>query len=246
MLEKIVNFREGDTIPGQVADVRIGVVRYSSSRRYQEQEKEKVPFYVSPTDFLGKRTALFGMTRTGKSNTVKKIIQATVEISDTAMLTSDLLGTRDTLFDTNPSDPFTGDGRPKFPVGQIIFDINGEYANANLQDEGTAIFEMYKDRVTRFSILDKPGFRVMKTNFYEDIEAGFEILISLLADDDTRFVQNFCTIDLSVPEDRKDDAGFMTRHGRNIAAYKCCLHAAGFKHDNQTIKFQGLTVLIEL
>src|SRR6266436_6942834 len=27
MLEKIVNFREGDTIPGQVADVRIGVVR---------------------------------------------------------------------------------------------------------------------------------------------------------------------------------------------------------------------------
>ena len=243
LLEKIVNFREGDTIPGQVADVRIGVVRYSSSRRYQEQEKEKVPFYVSPTDFLGKRTALFGMTRTGKSNTVKKIIQATVEISDTAMLTSALLGTRDTLFDTNPSDPFTGDGRPKFPVGQIIFDINGEYANANLQDEGTAIFEMYKDRVTRFSILDKPGFRVMKTNFYEDIEAGFEILTSLLEEDDTRFVQNFRAVDLGIPLEKKDDKSFLTRHGRHVAAYQCCLHAAGFKHGKQTIQFQGEATL---
>jgi len=70
ILEKIVNFREGDHIPGQPPDVRIGDIRYSSSRRYQEQEKTKVPFYVSPADFLGKRTALFGMTRTGKSNTV--------------------------------------------------------------------------------------------------------------------------------------------------------------------------------
>jgi DNA helicase HerA-like ATPase len=239
ILEKIVNFREGDAIPGQVADVRIGVVRYSSSRRYQDQEKTKVPFYVAPADFLGKRTALFGMTRTGKSNTVKKIIQATVEISDTAQLTPDLLGQQNNLFDDNPSNPFTGDGRPKFPVGQIIFDINGEYANANLQDEGTAIFEMYKDRVTRFSILDKPGFRVMKTNFYEDIEAGFEILASLLEEDDTRFVQNFRAVDLGVPEDKKADNSFLTRHGRHVAAYKCCLYAAGFKHSNQTIKFQG-------
>jgi DNA helicase HerA-like ATPase len=246
ILEKIVNFREGDSIPGQAPDVRIGDVRYSSSRRYQEQEKTKVPFYVSPADFLGKRTALFGMTRTGKSNTVKKIIQATVDISDTARLSPDLLGQTNNLFDENPANPFTSDGKPKFPVGQIIFDINGEYANANLQDEGTAIFEMYRDQVTRFSILDKDGFRVMKTNFYEDIEAGFEILRSLLADDVTRFVQNFCTIDLSVPEDRKDDPGFMTRHGRHIAVYKFCLHAASFKHDNQTIKFQGVKELNEL
>lgn len=245
-LEKIVNFREGDGIPGQAPDVRIGDVRYSSSRRYQEQEKTKVPFYVSPADFLGKRTALFGMTRTGKSNTVKKIIQATVDISDTAPLSPDLLGQTNNLFDENPANPFTSDGKPKFPVGQIIFDINGEYANANLQDQGTAIFEMYRDRVTRFSILDKEDFRVMKTNFYEDIEAGFEILISLLVDDGTRFVQNFCTVDLGVPEDRKDDAGFITRHGRHIAAYRCCLHAAGFKHDNQTIKFQGAKELNEL
>jgi Helicase HerA, central domain len=40
-----------------------------------------VPVYASAFDYLGKRTALFGMTRTGKSNTVKMIIQATVELA---------------------------------------------------------------------------------------------------------------------------------------------------------------------
>ncbi len=104
----------------------------------------------------------------------------------------------------NPVNPLTDDGRPKFPVGQIIFDINGEYANANLQDEGTAIFELYKKDVIRYSILDKPGFKVMKTNFFQDVEAGFELLYSLLADDDTRFVANFRAIDLSIPEELAD------------------------------------------
>lgn len=246
ILETIVNFREGSTITGQAADVKIGTVRYSSSRRYQEKEEKKVSFFVSPSDFLGKRTALFGMTRTGKSNTVKKIIQATVDISDTASLSSSLLGGANDLFDNNASDPFTEEGKPKFPVGQIIFDINGEYANANLQDEGTAIFEMYKDRVTRFSILNKPGFRVMKTNFYEDVETGFELLRSLLAEDDSRFVQNFLAIDLAIPEEKQDDRSFMTRYNRRIAAYKCCLYAAGFSLSKSTIMFQGIAALNEL
>ena len=39
---------------------------------------------------------------------------------------------------------------PKYPIGQIIFDINGEYANPNMQDEGTAIFEMFQEQTTRF------------------------------------------------------------------------------------------------
>lgn len=243
ILENIVNFRDGDKIPGQIADIPIGKVRYSSSKRYQEQEKISVPFYVSPADFLGKRTALFGMTRTGKSNTVKKIIQATVEISDTAQLTFADAGNEGSLFNLNPSNPLTDEGKPKFPIGQIIFDINGEYANANLQDEGTAIFELYQDKVTRFSILDKPGFKVMKTNFYEDINAGFELLRSLLAEDSTRFVQNFLAVDLIMPEDKADDKSFTTRHYRKIAAYKCCLYAAGFKTTNNRIQFQGAAEL---
>jgi hypothetical protein len=58
-------------------------VRYSSSQLFQAREERDVPVYVNAQDFAGKRTALFGMTRTGKSNTLKKIIQAMVEMSDT-------------------------------------------------------------------------------------------------------------------------------------------------------------------
>src|SRR6266849_106126 len=241
VLAAIVNFREGE-VAGNPTDIRMGKVRYSSARRFQAQDGD-VPVFVSPKDFLGKRTALFGMTRTGKSNTVKKIIQASVVMSGKAPYSLEQPVTESV---EARLEPFSPDGLPKYPVGQIIFDINGEYANANLQDEGTAIFEMYRDQVTRFSILDKKDFKVMKTNFYEDIEAGFEILSSLLVEDTTRFVQSFRTVDLSVPEDKKDNVSFMTRHNRQIAAYKCCLYLAGFKPGNKTIQFQGTKELNDL
>lgn len=51
ILEAIVNFREGD-VSGNPTDIKIGRVRYSSSRRFQDSECG-VPVYVSPKDFLG-------------------------------------------------------------------------------------------------------------------------------------------------------------------------------------------------
>lgn len=81
------------------------------------------------------------MTRTCKSNTVKKIIQASVLMSGKAPHALD--GAKSESTEAH-LEPFTPDGMPKYPIGQIIFDINGEYANANLQDVGTAIFELYK------------------------------------------------------------------------------------------------------
>src|SRR3989344_580151 len=83
VLERIVNFRDGNGIPGGVMDVMIGKVRYSSSLRHGKKD-EDVLVYVNPSDFLGKRTSLFGMTRTVKSNTVKKIIQSTVDMASHA------------------------------------------------------------------------------------------------------------------------------------------------------------------
>ena len=73
VLEYIVNLRDDDS-GIDINNFKIGKVRYSSSLRFQKNQDE-VPVYINPKDFLGKRTAFFGMTRTGKSNTVKKIIQ---------------------------------------------------------------------------------------------------------------------------------------------------------------------------
>jgi DNA helicase HerA-like ATPase len=156
------------------------------------------------------------MTRTGKSNTVKKILESVKALS------------------TNKTEV---EGKPLAPIGQIIFDINGEYANANQQDEGTAIFELFKGDTTRYSLLEKPGFDVMKLNFYSDIEAGFGLLQSFLNQDGADYVRSFLAVDLSAAE--PDDVSIQTRRQRVVAAYQATLSNAGFKSDGKITKFQG-------
>ncbi len=221
VLEYIVNYREGDGVPGGPEQVRLGAVRYSASRR--QDQGEAVPIYVSALDFVGKRTALFGMTRTGKSNTVKKILESIVQLSGKGVIL---------------------EGRPLKPVGQVIFDINGEYANSNQQDEGTAIFEMFQRDTSRFSLLEKPDFVVMRLNFHKDIEAGFGMLQSFLIEDSSDYVRSFLAIDLT--EVPGDDVGAKTRRDRLVAAYRACLAAAGFDSGKETIRFRGSAELNQL
>lgn len=237
VLKLIVNFRDGE-ITDKPTDIPIGKVRYSSSNRFQGQEVNVIVF-VSPGDFLGKRTALFGMTRTGKSNTVKKIIQATAFMSEEApiSLREPLeLGIEDNL------EQFTRDGIPKYPVGQIIFDMNGEYANPNLQDEGTAIFELYKEQTTRYSTIKKEGFKVMKVNFYHDVISGFELARSHLSQSSSsvNYIGSFRAVDLTKPDDYATNRSASTRYDRKIAAYRCCLYKAGFPVPSGfVIRFSG-------
>ncbi|MGB0562306.1 MAG: ATP-binding protein [Spirulinaceae cyanobacterium] len=226
ILTAIVNYRENGS-PGGVGDKPIGKVRYSSSRRFQQTE-EDVPVYVQAPDFAGKRTALFGMTRTGKSNTVKKIIQSCVEMSDNAPLQ---LG-HDTESLEEVLKPLTEDNNPKYPIGQIIFDINGEYANPNLQDQGTAIFDLYQKKTIRYSTVPKENFREMKVNFYEDVQTGFELIRAYpaIVADNTRFANNFKSVQLEAPENY-DSGKFGSeaqRYERRVAVYRCCLYRAGF------------------
>jgi hypothetical protein len=238
VLEFIVNFRDGAAIVGKPNDFRVGKVRYSSSRRFQAQQPD-VPVWVTPQDFLGKRTAMFGMTRTGKSNTVKKIIEATMAMSSKAK--GDLKNAKagaDTL-------PIDLEGNAQYKAGQIIFDINGEYANPNLQDEGTAIYELFQNDVIRYSTLDKPGFKVMKVNFFTDFVAGFELVCSRLEEEHGDYVASFRSVDLTEPDD--NDPSTMVRFNRKKAAYLCCLHRAGFEAPKQfKVKFEGNKDLNEL
>ncbi|HLP91246.1 MAG TPA: DUF87 domain-containing protein [Nostocaceae cyanobacterium] len=227
ILKTIVNYRENGT-PGGMGDIKIGKVRYSSSRRFQQNEPD-VPVYVQAPDFAGKRTALFGMTRTGKSNTVKKIIQACVEMSNNAPF----------QLDKNPENPdeilkpFTEGNNPKYPIGQIIFDINGEYANPNLQDQGTAIFDLYQNQTVRYSTIPKEGFKQLKVNFYYEAQTGFDLIKSYpqIAEDQARFVNSFKAVRLNPPENYEEDkfSSAAKRYERHIAVYFCCLYRADFQ-----------------
>ena len=203
VLEYIVNFREGSGLPGGLGDERIGEVRYASSRRHPQGPS--VPVYVSAFDYVGKRTALFGMTRTGKSNTVKMIIKATADLASSGARV------RDETIE---------------PIGQIIFDVNGEYANDNQQDEGTAIYQLYEDAVTRYSILQKPGFKVMKLNFYTQLQEGFEMIRANLQDDRAIYTEAFLNVNWEEPDPQ--DKSATTRHDRRLACYQAILGAAGF------------------
>lgn len=241
VLGQIVKFREGNVV-GQPTDIKIGKVRYSSSIRYQDSE-ENVPVYVSPQDFLGKRTALFGMTRTGKSNTVKKVIEATMQMN--TMTSKDLDKSNNGNIEDN-LEPFTNNNLPKYPAGQIIFDINGEYSNANLQDQGTAIFELYNDKTIRYSTIEKPNFKIMKVNFYNDIASGFNLINLALKDDNSDYVNGLLAMDFEEPED-ESDVSAMTRYNRKKAAYFCNLYKAGFPvPQNFKVTFEGNKTLNEM
>ncbi|EDC8084805.1 DUF87 domain-containing protein [Salmonella enterica subsp. enterica serovar Agona] len=233
VLEFIVNQRDDGGLVGQDSEFKIGSVRYSSSRRHQSQE-ENVNVWVNPKDFLGKRSAMFGMTRTGKSNTVKKVIEATEEISRKALILLDSASPE--------TSEFTSSGSPTFPVGQIIFDVNGEYANANRQDSGTAIYDLYKEKVYRYSVLEKDDFKVMKVNFFKDIESGFSLISSYFQEQSLGgdYVNNFIAVSFEKPESTNLNGSEWTRYNRLIAAYKCCLYRAGFKAPNgEKIRFTG-------
>jgi len=205
LLKFIVNFSSSEGNVGGQDSSRIGTLRYSSMRR--QEWREEIPIYIRTRDLLANRTALFGMTRTGKSNTVKKIIDSTVQLAQ----------------------------QENRKIGQIIFDINGEYANPNKQDEGTAIAEKYKDLVLRYSILDKEGFIPMRANFYKNPEFAFNMIMPFIEDETSDYVKNFKAIDMEKPDPNDNSA--VTRYKRKIAVLKCCLYRAGFEPDGTSLIF---------
>ena len=63
--------------------VRIGAVRYSSTRRRTAIAKQDdIPVEVNVYDFIGNKTGMFGMTRMGKSNTMKTVAARVFAVSE--------------------------------------------------------------------------------------------------------------------------------------------------------------------
>lgn len=112
VLRRVANYRDPRLGPAAGALVPVGHVRYASTRRPFQQVGD-VPVALTPTDLLGQETALFGMTRSGKSNTTKIILQSIFALR--------------------------WQSDPPVRAGRLVFDPTGEYANENVQDGGPAI-----------------------------------------------------------------------------------------------------------
>ena len=114
-------------------------------------------------------------------------------------------------------------------IGQIIYDINGEYANANQQDQGT-ISEIYKDETIRYRMLRTEGFEELQNNFYLQVQEGFNIIRNVIKEDGNSAAADVQTfLNASFDEPDKNDRGLHNRWKVKIAAYRTMLNKAGFE-----------------
>lgn len=273
-LELIVNYSDPSSIQshyeryGNSENVKLGCVRYASTNR-KYQQIDDVPVYIYPADLLSQKSALFGMTRTGKSNTTKIIAKSVYELRSTK----------------------EADDRP-LRIGQIIFDPNGEYANENVQDrdgsgnpnalkniwikntelKSTAdelkkkyrlehnaerkkeiwdeIKNLVETEVVTYGILPHPidpFRRLMKINFYEEenLQIGKEIIDFKIANQSAQYIKNFRQVVFKAPiekefENEKEYQGQLKRYNRRVLVYKALLNKAGFIPPSRKVDVSGM------
>ncbi|KVC74969.1 ATP-binding protein [Burkholderia ubonensis] len=196
----------------------IGNLRTMECGLFSDGAVTNIPVEISMRDFKGCRTAMFGKTRLGKSNVVKILAQA--------MLNA-------TQADNS--------------VGQLIFDINGEYANDNPQDGNRSLRSANAARCDVYALTERQGTpsRPLRLNFYEQPESTLEILGGMLAQDNraSGYVASFASVRLP---DIASTVGLprteQTRPVRKILLYWAILRKAGYDADEGRLRSARLQV----
>ncbi len=177
-----------------------------------KQDSANIPVNISMRDFMGCRTAMFGKTRLGKSNVVKLIAQGMLDAT-----------------------------REKNNVGQLIFDINGEYANDSDQDN-VSLRSANPNRCVVYALTKRQQTesRELKLNFYEEPSSCKSIIKTFLENDgkNSNYISAFNSVELSSFEDiRQMDEVREKNHAiRRIQIYWSILYAAGFVANESTLR----------
>ena len=203
--EELLNLITNSMVPSENRFI-IGNLRLTECRLpLPDKTQPKIPVFVSTKDFMGTRTAMFGKTRLGKSNVVKLIAQSLIE----------------TTKNTNN-------------VGQLIFDINGEYANDNPQDDSSSLKSVYQERCEVYALTKKQNTdsKPLRLDFYENPESSHKIIATLLKEagkDTSIYISSFLSVDLPPIESLKElPPNEELRARRKILMYWAVLHRAGY------------------
>ncbi|MEA3318670.1 MAG: DUF87 domain-containing protein [Bacillota bacterium] len=171
---------------------------------------------ISVNDFKGTRTAMFGKTRLGKSNVVKLIAQSIIKAS-----------VKD------------------HSVGQIIFDINGEYANDNPQDGNKSLRSAFEDQCVVYALTKRAGTesKDLRLNFYEQPDSCKNVLSTLLEQDkqQANYVKSFNSVVLpSIEEINASEINDRVRMIRKLQIYWAILQKAGYSCNEKNLKSLNL------
>lgn len=187
---------------------QIGKLRLTECRLpLPDKTQPDVNVHVSTKDFMGARTAMFGKTRLGKSNIVKLIAQSLIETTD-----------------------------KEKNVGQVVFDINGEYANDNPQDDNLSLAGVYPKRCVIYALTKKTGTvsKPLKLNFYEHANNSLKVLADLLKADKrgSIYINAFLGSDIPSLEYVKSlPIGEQLTPKRRLLMYWAILKKAGYQID---------------
>lgn len=149
----------------------IGVFSETESDVFLNKD-DNPEIYLDLNVFKAKRTAFFGKTRLGKSNTVKSIIS---------------------LFLQNNSNKTTINTANK--TSFVVFDENGEYANTNTQDN-ESLYDKYKATgVVKKYTLDKYKDGNLMLNFYMNPNKTMGLYRALMSKDKSTYIDVFLNTD---------------------------------------------------
>ncbi len=237
-LERIVNFSNHEV--ANSGRVRIGEIKYAAA--LDAGRPESVRVLMTTRDVVAQRTALFGMTRTGKSNTVKTLARAVFELRLQRL-------------------------RPE-RVAQLIIDPNGEYANDNPQDDGCLrnvrrLPGAATDDVVTYGLTahpHDPERQITKMNFFggdlpptehppkaaQDLTAplqslcmGKQIIDGRLEAETAGYIGAFRTTEMTAAPGVVDHGQYV-RYCRAVFVYRSVLFAAGFESPRDRVRVSGL------
>jgi hypothetical protein len=187
----------------------VGKVRFAATRRKALiAGTDQAETRINVSDFVGRKTAVFGMTRTGKSNTIKTLVTAVHRYGS----------------EHNRS------------IGQLIFDPQGEYANVNQQDhtglrllgDDDSMVRIYKVDPSASDSREKP----LRINFYDRqvLEAAWSLVSEATMPVDTNYGKTFRSAILVEPD--QDDRSKHNRWGWAMVGFFGLLAKCGFESAN--------------